>query len=259
MTRMIMKRKTVTLGVVALAGAGLFTAAYALASGAPATEPLTYSGVLETAGGAPLTGDHTVEVRFHDDAAAGAVLCTSAEQAVTLDGGRFSVRLPNTCADAVSAHADLWVEIPVDATSLGRAKAGAVPYALEADHATTSDIATTATNATNATNVVTNVDGTGRKICTGTTPLDTTAWEPYPVQDVGTFLTVPVDTSECGFTQTPRYFTTLGGNNAHWSVVGATNIYSATATGFRVYLYSQTATATANAYQWHIEWMAVGE
>ena len=45
-----------------------------------------------------------------------------------------------------------------------------------------------------------------------------------------------VDTSAGKFTSTPRYFTTLGGNSSHWATTGATSIYNATPTGFRVYV-----------------------
>jgi hypothetical protein len=69
---------------------------------------------------------------------------------IALDSGRFSVALPDTCATAVKASPDAWAEVLVDGASLGRTKIGAVPYALEAGHATNADNATNATNATAA-------------------------------------------------------------------------------------------------------------
>jgi hypothetical protein len=41
----------------------------------------------------------------------------------------------------VQSNADLWLEVLLDGSSLGLTKAGAVPYAVEALHATTSDVA----------------------------------------------------------------------------------------------------------------------
>ncbi|WP_298419223.1 T9SS type A sorting domain-containing protein [uncultured Kordia sp.] len=50
---------------------------------------------------------------------------------------------------------------------------------------------------------------------------------------------VDVNTSACGFTQTPHYLVTLESttnSGYHWYINGVPSIYSATPTGFRVYL-----------------------
>ena len=61
--------------------------------------------------------------------------------------GRFSVPLPAACATAVQGNPNVFVEVIVDRTPLGRAKAGAVPYAIEAGHATSADTASGAQGA----------------------------------------------------------------------------------------------------------------
>ncbi|MFP2913779.1 S8 family peptidase, partial [Pyxidicoccus sp. 3LFB2] len=55
----------------------------------------------------------------------------------------------------------------------------------------------------------------------------------------------------------PLYFTSLGGTSSHWTNLGATAIYTPTATGFRVYLRSPGITpALANQWGWHLNWQA---
>ncbi len=44
--------------------------------------------------------------------------------------------MPDTCAAGVGTHPDLWVEVSLAGTPLGRSKTGAVPYAIEANNAT---------------------------------------------------------------------------------------------------------------------------
>jgi hypothetical protein len=56
-----------------------------------------------------------------------------------LSSGAFQVVLPAACTTAIHANGDLWVEVFVDGTTLGRTKLGAVPYAVEADHAVRAD------------------------------------------------------------------------------------------------------------------------
>jgi hypothetical protein len=138
-----------TIGAVALASA--FLAGRLGASGIPATGTLTYSGTLEDAAGAPLTGDRNIQVTFWGSATGGTTpLCLATAQTITLAGGRFSVVLPDTCAAAVQSNKDVWVEALVDGNSLGLNKLGAVPYAIEAGHSTTADTATNAMQATSA-------------------------------------------------------------------------------------------------------------
>jgi hypothetical protein len=49
--------------------------------------------------------------------------------------GRFRIALEDDCVDDVHADPDRWVEVEVEGVVLGRTKAAAVPYALEADRA----------------------------------------------------------------------------------------------------------------------------
>jgi hypothetical protein len=58
------------------------------------------------------------------------------------------VVLPDACVTAAHAKADLWVDVSVDGASIGRTKLGAVPYAVEAEHAVSATNATKAQTAT---------------------------------------------------------------------------------------------------------------
>jgi hypothetical protein len=142
--RTLSSRRRLTAAALVSALAAASFSAYLLgrarAAGAPATAPLTYSGVLTDAAGTPLTGMRNLQVTIWDMAVAGTQQCTvgPAPQALS-PGGAFQVVLPPSCTAAVRAAADLWVEVAVDGSPLGRVKLGAVPYAIEADHAVTSD------------------------------------------------------------------------------------------------------------------------
>jgi len=91
----------------------------------------------------------------------------------------------------------------------------------------------------------------------GSTTPGATDWKQY----TSSSLYLDVDTSSVGFTETPIYITSLGGNSGHWTIVGATSIYQATPTGFRVYIrWINGAPITpeqANLWKWHIQWMAI--
>jgi hypothetical protein len=123
-------------GASAVIGAA-FVAGRAWAVGVPATGALTYSGRLEDAAGAPLTGSRNLQISFWDakPAGTGTKLCETPSAPVSLEAGRFSITLPDKCASAVKDKSDLWVEILVDGSALPRTKLGAVPYALEAARA----------------------------------------------------------------------------------------------------------------------------
>lgn len=131
----------------------------------------------------------------------------------------------------------------VDGARLPRTKLGSVPYALEAGHASTAALDTA---------------GARQRICTGATPAATTAWQVYAA---GPNIFVDVDTTRCGFTKPPRYFTSLGGSTSHGTTMGATSIYSATNTGFRIHIdaVQDMTPDLARMQQWYIQWIAVGE
>jgi len=128
--------------IVACAIATAFFVGYlvkgASAQGIPTTTPLFYSGRLEQ-NGSPLTGDHVIEVDLWTDptsTATGARACATLPVGSTaVSAGRFRVALDSTCLAAVHANPDLWAQVSVDGTALPRTKLGAVPFAVEADHA----------------------------------------------------------------------------------------------------------------------------
>jgi|GEM_PF-3464486 len=72
---------------------------------------------------------------------------------------------------------------------------------------------------------------------------------------------VDVNTAAAGFTATPRYFTSLGGNGYQYNAVGVSAIYSPTSTGFRVYLQNRDGSALtpafANSKGWYMQWLGV--
>jgi len=123
----------------------------ALAAGVPDVNALTYTGYLETPAGVPVTTLVNLNVSVYDAEVAGNKVCEKAVMDLAPVAGRFQVELPDNCVAAVKANPNLWVEILVGGAALGRTKLGAVPYALEAGHATSADSATNATNATTAT------------------------------------------------------------------------------------------------------------
>jgi hypothetical protein len=146
-----MNSKHSVTGGVALALLTAFTLGYwishARAAGVPKT-PLTYSGVLTDMNGTVLSGSKSILLQLYGGATGGTALCASSPTPVTLVAGAFQVALADNCTDVIRSTADLWVEILVDGTSVGRAKLGAVPYAIEADHAATATSAHTAETAT---------------------------------------------------------------------------------------------------------------
>jgi hypothetical protein len=145
-----LKWAAVAVGCAAIAAAA-FVGGRAWAGGIPAAGALTYSGLLQDATGAPLSGPQYVEVKFWNDVAASAaanLLCdTGTPGLAQLNNGRFSIPLLDKCTTQVGSNTAIWAEVFVGPTvnaaaSLGRAKIGAVPFAVEANHATTADGAT---------------------------------------------------------------------------------------------------------------------
>jgi hypothetical protein len=133
-------KKRLWVGGLALVAASGITLGYlsgrARAAGVPAKTPMSYSGVLTDTAGTPLTGSKNIQVVFWDDPTDGTAQCTVSAGSQPLVAGSFRVPLSDGCTNAVHGYAELWVEVVVDGTSLGRTKLGAVPYALEADTAT---------------------------------------------------------------------------------------------------------------------------
>jgi hypothetical protein len=71
---------------------------------------------------------------------------------------------------------------------------------------------------------------------------------------------IDVDTSRCGNFLTPSYRTSLGGSSFQHEASGVASIYSATPTGFRIYLNNTGLTTDiANFYGWYVNWAATPE
>lgn len=94
-------------------------------------------------------------------------------------------------------------------------------------------------------------------IGSGRTTPGSTAWVAYGT----TGIYLDVSTAGQHFASTPTYLTSIGGTTNHWSTTGATSIYLATPTGFRVYVRyidgGAITPAQANAMQWHINWIGM--
>jgi len=134
MTFRIGMRTAGLLGAAATMGFGLRAVT---ADGIPQDSPLTYAGTL-TEAGAPITGQRSISVALWRNATAQAAespACVTGPAPVTVQAGRFRVPLAGACKAAINAERDLWVEVVVASSSLGRQKLGAVPYAVEAERA----------------------------------------------------------------------------------------------------------------------------
>jgi hypothetical protein len=115
-----------------------------LAEGIPDTDPLYYAGTL-TEGGQPVTGVRAITVNLWADGTTGATpLCQTVASTAAVMSGRFRIALAASCKAALNQNNNAWVEVVDGATSLGRVKIGAVPYAVEADHAVAATTAVTA-------------------------------------------------------------------------------------------------------------------
>ncbi|HYP91070.1 MAG TPA: hypothetical protein VEQ59_23050 [Polyangiaceae bacterium] len=136
------RRQLFGAGVVLLAAVvGSVVAVRASAAGIPTPNSLTYTGYLETPQGEPLNDQVSVAIKLWDDLANGNVACEMAGTTLKPVSGRFQLQLSDDCTSAVSANANLFLEPLVNGVSLGRSKLGAVPYAVEAAHASAADSA----------------------------------------------------------------------------------------------------------------------
>jgi len=134
--------------VLALGAGGGYWLGRARATGVPASKPMVYSGILTDAAGVPISGSKNVQIAISN--MDGSQKCGTDPSPKTLNGGAFSVELPDACTTLVHQIPDLWIEVFVDGTSLGKTKMGAVPYAVEADHAASATKASAADTATMA-------------------------------------------------------------------------------------------------------------
>jgi hypothetical protein len=133
--------RTLKLGALVLAGGTGYAIHAARAAGVPAEEGIVYAGVATDGNGTPLTGNQNIGVAVWNAETAGSKVCEFASQQVALDSeGNFRIVMDD-CADAMHGSANLWVEVSVNGSGLGRTKIGAVPYALEAANAVQADLA----------------------------------------------------------------------------------------------------------------------
>jgi hypothetical protein len=91
-------------------------------------------------------------------------------------------------------------------------------------------------------------------VCSGRSAPGDTNW----IQNGADAIYADIDTSPCGWTSTPLYFSSLGGTGSHLNIDGATSIYSPTATGFRVNLFKAGLNVTdAKNRDYHVNWQSV--
>lgn len=92
------------------------------------------------------------------------------------------------------------------------------------------------------------------KIATGETKTD--KWQQYSTN--GIF--IDVDTSPAKFSKTPIYITAIHGSSNHWTTNGASSVYEASPTGFRIYIYKSGTNITpdyAKKRNWRIQWIGI--
>ena len=136
MGRIVRMHKVTVSALLLLVAAGAIGVGLhrARAAGVPVTNPLYYAGMLQDAGG-PVNGTKNLELVFWaSETSTGSAdrKCTTTAAGTAVASGRFRVALDPSCATDVHANSDLWIEVRVDGTSLGRRKIGASAYALEA-------------------------------------------------------------------------------------------------------------------------------
>jgi len=143
---MNVRRVSLAAGLVslgALAGFGVKS----FAEGIPSPSPLYYAGTL-TENGTLANGARAITINVWSDGVSnGTPLCTTVAASANVNNGRFRIPLAGACKTALNNNANAWVEVIDGATSLGRSPIGAVPYAVEADHAVSATNAATAATA----------------------------------------------------------------------------------------------------------------
>ncbi len=136
---------------IALAASlGTLLALRARAAGIPDAAALTYTGYLENPDGTPVIGTKGIGISVYDAESDGNEVCAVKPADVEPVAGRFQLTLPEKCTAAVKANPDLWIEVQVEGSLLGRTRLGAVPYAVEAQNAQRAAAADEATHAATA-------------------------------------------------------------------------------------------------------------
>ncbi len=134
---------------VLLASCAALVAAHQLAGrvdamGIPTTEPLFYGGTV-VEDGQPVEGVHAVTVNVWgpdvEEGVDGELLCTTDRQRVDVQRGHFRIEMPPDCVAAIRSQPDIQTEVVFAGESMGRARTGAVPYAVQAAKARLADVA----------------------------------------------------------------------------------------------------------------------
>jgi len=262
---------------LALSGCALVIVSAALAfwagrAGAfvPEADGITYSALLTDATGQPISGARILTLALWDSASGGTRRCGVGPDMQTLHAGRFQLQLPAACAAAVHERADLWLEVSVDGTSLGRSKLGSVPYALEAAHSGSADgaagaLATRLTGIEQARVLSAGSPQKPLKLCRGSTPVSDTQWH---AGNSSSQLQVTVDIARCGFSAPPVILSNLSGVARHNRILGGSNPAPPSGGKSEAQAFDITISdasngtldpVSANADGWHIAWAAVGD
>ncbi|WP_413568450.1 beta strand repeat-containing protein [Bdellovibrio sp. HCB117] len=120
----------------------------------------------------------------------------------------------------------------------------------------------------NLVGAVKDTSGTSLRMCTGSGA--NSGWTFYALNAgitgaCGAYMNI--DTSACGFSTVFKYFPSIQGDGGHWVTTGATSVYNATATSFRIYINligsfdsttCNTTTLPHNTNHYRIDWLAVG-
>ena len=108
-------------------------------------DALTYAGTIEKTDGTPIAGTPPIDVYFFGVATPTPGTMSLCNGSGTSAGGYFAVKLPKECTAAVRGAKDIWIDVRRGwRVRGGITKVGAVPYAVEAGHATSADSAATA-------------------------------------------------------------------------------------------------------------------
>jgi hypothetical protein len=145
-------KTTLTLAITAVLAGSAGYGLHAFAEGAPTAKPLFYAGTLES-NGKLASGAHTIVLTLYDAETAGNQVCVSETPNTPVEAGRFRLEVSADCVAKLKLQPDVWAalkfsgpdgvphELPV------RTKIGAVPFALEAQHAVSAGAASGALTA----------------------------------------------------------------------------------------------------------------
>jgi hypothetical protein len=97
-------------------------------------------------------------------------------------------------------------------------------------------------------------------ICGGKTSAASSVWKEWDAMG-SNGLYMDVDTSNCNLKDAhPRYLTSVGGESAHWQLIGVNSVYQSTSKKFRLNLWHPTLRGRylmyfAARYRWSINWL----